>query len=128
MSTAVLAARERALTTKVQVIDLPNGDRTWTVIGRDYLPVPFVEKYLEALRFTRSPNTVKAYARGLADWLIFLDISDLNWSTVSPTDCRDFLRWLETGDVAGVSYMDAYRQGFEGAQFSQQTVDRKSVV
>ena len=58
---------------------LPSGAGTWTVIGDDGLSIEAAEEYLEYLRVSSSPNTVKSYARALALW----------W------------RWLQTTQVAG---------------------------
>ena len=42
-----------------QRLALPGGERTWTVLGRDHVPVGPAEEYLEYLRVQRvSPNTV----------------------------------------------------------------------
>ena len=52
---------------KVQMVVLPDGERTWTVLGDDHLPVAPVEEFLEHHRVVgSSPNTVKSYAHGLA--------------------------------------------------------------
>lgn len=57
---------ERGAVVRVQPVQLPDGERTWTVLGADQLPVPVVESYLELLRQTgRSLNTVKSHARAL---------------------------------------------------------------
>jgi hypothetical protein len=46
---------------------LPDGERTWTVVGRDLLVVEAAEQYLEYLRMLgRSRNTMKSFARALA--------------------------------------------------------------
>ncbi|MGO9889740.1 MAG: hypothetical protein ACLP0L_17770 [Solirubrobacteraceae bacterium] len=39
------------------------GGTTWTVIGGDGLSIEAAEEYLEYLRVSSSPNTVKSYAR-----------------------------------------------------------------
>ena len=46
------------------------GERTWTVVGEDHLPVAPAEEYLEFLRVAQqsSPNTVRSYASLLARW------------------------------------------------------------
>lgn len=45
-----------------------DGQRTWTVVGEDHLPVGPAEEYLEFLRVAQqsSPNTVRSYASLLA--------------------------------------------------------------
>ena len=49
----------------VQPVELPGGDRTWTVLGADHRPVGPVEEFLEYHRVTgSSPHTVRGYAKG----------------------------------------------------------------
>ena len=51
----------------VQPVELPGGDRTWTVLGADHRPVGPVEEFLEYHRVTgSSPHTVRAYAKATA--------------------------------------------------------------
>ena len=53
---------------------------SWTVLGDDDAPVEPVERYLAYLTdIERSPNTIKAYAHDLKDWLVFLDQRGLDW-------------------------------------------------
>src|ERR1017187_3156341 len=53
---------------------------SWTVLGDDGFPVEPVERYLAYLTdIERSPNTIKAYAHDLKDWLVFLDQRALDW-------------------------------------------------
>jgi hypothetical protein len=50
----------------VQPVELPGGDRTWTVLGADHRQVGPVEEFLEYHRVTgSSPHTVRAYAKAL---------------------------------------------------------------
>ena len=85
--------------TKVQRVQLGNGQRTTTVLGADHLPIPPVEEYLEYLRVQScSPNTVKSYARALALWFDFLLICRRRWDQVGVDDFGAFLNWLRTGD------------------------------
>ena len=51
----------------------PGGDRTWTVVDGSYRTVVPVEEWLEAHRQVWSPNTVRGYATGLAQWWTFLE-------------------------------------------------------
>ena len=55
----------------VQRVVMPASSlESWTVLGDDDLPVGPVERYLAYLTdIERSPNTVKAYAHDLKDWL-----------------------------------------------------------
>ena len=78
---------------------LPGGERTWTVLGRDHVPVGPAEEYLEYLRVQRvSPNTVKSYARALALWWEYLAQFELGWDGVMLEDFGGFLSWLRTGE------------------------------
>ena len=54
----------------------PGGGRTWTVVDGSYRTVAPVEEWLEALRQVWSPNTVRGYATGLAQWWTFLEQRD----------------------------------------------------
>jgi hypothetical protein len=46
-------------------VRLPSGAATWTVIGGDGLWIEAAEEYLEYLRVSSSPNTVKP---GFRSW------------------------------------------------------------
>jgi hypothetical protein len=53
----------------VQRLVLPDGARTWTVLGGDHRMVGPAEEFLEYLRARQAtPNTVKSHARALALW------------------------------------------------------------
>jgi len=89
---------ERGAVVRVQPVQLPDGERTWTVLGVDQLPVPVAESYLELLRQTgRSPNTVKSYARALQLWWSFLQLRNRDWDGVRLEDFTGFLGWLRSG-------------------------------
>ena len=71
------------------------SDRSWTVVDSDGLPIPPIELWLEQLRITNAaPNTVRAYATGLALWWLFLDIDGLDWPSVGIGDVASFLSWM----------------------------------
>jgi integrase/recombinase XerD len=60
--------------------------------GWDGLPVEPVERYLAYLTdIERSPNTVKAYARDLKDWSVFLAGRGLDWREVRLQDVGEFV-------------------------------------
>jgi len=81
-----------------QRLVLSDGQRTWTVLGRDHRPIDPAEEYLEYLRVQRmSPNTVKSYAHALALWWEYLAAFELDWDRVSLEDFGGFLTWLRTG-------------------------------
>jgi integrase/recombinase XerD len=58
----------------VQRVVMPGGGtESWTVLGEDDVPAVPVERFLAYLTsIERSPNTVKAYAHDLKDFLEFL--------------------------------------------------------
>lgn len=60
-------------TTQRVVLD---GTVTWTVVSESFSVVEPAERYLEFGRQTGfAPNTIKAYARGLAQWWTYLETS-----------------------------------------------------
>jgi len=88
------------------------GQRTWTVVGEDHLPVLPVEEYLEFLRVAQrsSPNTVRSYATSLARWWEYLTTAGVAWDKVSLATFVPFLASLRTGDPAGVTRLPAGEQ------------------
>jgi integrase len=82
-----MAMRQRAvLGDEVTYVVL---DRHWQVVGP-------AEEYLEHLRQEQySPNTVRAYAQGLALWWSMLEDRELTWSRVDVHDLARFKRRLE---------------------------------
>jgi hypothetical protein len=74
-----------------------DGSRTWTVVGDDDLPVEWIEEYLDGLRlrvYRTSPNTVKAYARGLGLYQSFLDEFGRDWRAADLETFDEFVAWL----------------------------------
>jgi site-specific recombinase XerD len=103
---------------RVQRVDLPGGERTWTLLGADHRRVDPVEAFLEYLRWRGlSPNTVKSYARALGLWWEFLELSDLVWDRVPVEDFGRFLGWLRSGDPPGVVSIER-----RPARFSERTI------
>ena len=81
---------------QVQRVAVP-GSRaeSWTVLGDDDIPVAPVEGWLAYLTaIDRSPNTVKAYAHDLKDFLVFLARRGLDWREVRLEDLGDYVAWL----------------------------------
>lgn len=106
-------------TCRSQRLVLPSGERTWTVLGRDHLPVGPAEDYLEYLRAQRmSPNTLKSYARALALWWEYLERFELRWDQVSLEALGGFLIWLRTGDGPAVVSIEPGR-----ARFAESTIE-----
>ena len=103
---------------RTQLVVLPDGERTWTVVDGRHRVVDPAEQYLEYLRMLgRSPNTVKSYARGLALWWEFLGVYDVAWDGVTVEDFGRFLGWVRTGDSPTVTSIER-----RPARFSEGTV------
>jgi integrase len=77
----------------------PGGGRTWTVIDGSYRTVAPVEEWLEAHRQLWSPNTVRGYATGLAQWWTFLEQRDetAGWDALGVPAVSGYLSWLRNG-------------------------------
>lgn len=81
---------------RVQPLVVPRtGERSWTVVGDDGLPVEPVEDYLAYLAAVeRSPNTVRAYAHSLALWLEYLEGRGVGWDVADVEQVVGFVGWL----------------------------------
>ncbi len=81
---------------RVQRVAMPwSGLESWTVLGDDDIPVGPAEGWLAYLTdIERSPNTVKAYAHDLKDFLVFLARRDTDWREVRLEDLGEYLAWL----------------------------------
>ena len=76
-------------TTQRVVLD---GTTTWTVVSESSSVVEPVERYLEFGRQSGfAPNTIKAYARGLAQWWTYLETYSKSWDAVRIHDFGNFL-------------------------------------
>lgn len=65
---------------------------TWTVVTESFSIVEPVEAYLEFGRQVGfSPNTIKSYARGLAQWWTYLEGTGKRWDAVQIHDFGYFL-------------------------------------
>ena len=83
---------------RVQAVDVAGGERTWTVLGDDHLPVAPIEEFLEHHRVLgSSPNTVRSYAKGLQLWWVHLACEGVGWEDPSVGVLRAFVTWLRTG-------------------------------
>lgn len=80
----------------VQRVIMPDtGAESWTVLGDGLAPIEPFERFLAYLAaIERSPNTVKAHARDLKDWLVFLASRGLDWQAVTLEDVAMFVGWL----------------------------------
>jgi integrase/recombinase XerD len=58
---------------RVQRLLMPgSSEESWTLLGDDHVPVEPAERFLSYLASAgKSPNTVKAYAHDLKDWLTY---------------------------------------------------------
>jgi site-specific recombinase XerD len=91
----------------VQAIQLPGGDRTWTVLGNDHRHVGPVEEFLEHHRVTgSSPHTVRAYAKALQLWWHFLELDGRDWTQAAVPELAGFVTWLREGTPPGVVLLD----------------------
>jgi integrase len=74
---------------------------SWTLLGDDHRPVEPVERFLVYLAsIEKSPNTIKAYAHDLKDWLTYLDGRGLDWRCVTLEDVAGFVAWLRLPPAA----------------------------
>jgi len=95
---------------RTQRIALTEAADTYTVVGADYLPIEPAEEYLQFLRDDEaSPNTVKAYAAGLACWWTVLEHTAIDWREISTSLFGQFLSYLRTGDLPGTVRIGAPR-------------------
>ncbi|OBG81716.1 transposase [Mycobacterium sp. E802] len=94
-----------ARTQRIALTDQPD---TYTVLGADHLPIAAAEEFLQFLRDdTASPNTVKAYAAGLAAWWTLLEHTGTDWREISTAMFGQFLAYLRTGDLPGTARIGA---------------------
>ena len=91
----------------VQPVELPGGDRTWTVLGADHRPVGPVEEFLEYHRVTgSSPHTVRGYAKALQLWWRYLELDGRDWAGADVPALAGFVSWLRQGTPPGVVLLD----------------------
>ncbi|BBX84237.1 hypothetical protein MAUB_21100 [Mycolicibacterium aubagnense] len=95
-----------ALLTMAAVQRMCFADRppTYTVVGVDKLPVAPAREYLAFLRDQgASPNTVRAYAYGLAAWWTVLEHTGTAWDDFPASLFGTFLTYMRRGDLPGVA-------------------------
>lgn len=87
---------------RVQRVLVPGSAvESWTLLGDDLVPVVPVERFLAYLAsIERSPNTVKAYAHDLKDWLTYLAGCGLGWQAVRLEEVAGFVAWLRLPPAA----------------------------
>ena len=101
---------------RVQRVLMPGSEaESWTLLGDDQVPVEPAERFLGYLAsIEKSPNTVKAYAHDLKDWLTYLAVHGLDWRTVTVEDVAGFVAWLRLppggrdGKVAVLPTVETY--------------------
>lgn len=72
-----------------------DGQRSFTVVGVDALPISSVETFLRHLAaLGYSPNTVKAYAHDLADLFTWLRFRRRDWRILTVADVGEWVAWL----------------------------------
>jgi len=81
---------------RVQRVLMPGtGFESWTVLGDDLVPVEPIERFLAYLAsIEKSPNTIKAYAHDLKDWMTYLDRRGVDWRKARLEDVAGFVAWL----------------------------------
>jgi integrase/recombinase XerD len=85
---------------RVQRVIMPSGVESATVLHGGAVVEP-VDRFLGHLTSVdRSPNTVRAYAHDLRDWVSFLDSRALRWDAVTLEDVGRFVAWLRLGHHA----------------------------
>ena len=81
---------------RVQRVLMPGTEfESWTVLGDDHMPVEPIERFLSYLAsIEKSPNTIKAYAHDLKDWMTYLDRHGVDWRAARLEDVAGFVAWL----------------------------------
>src|SRR5690242_3617334 len=86
---------------RVQRVASAVGAPSWTVVGRDHLPIAPVESFLAHLSDQRrSPNTVRAYAFDLKDYFTYLGLRGLDWARLRYDELAGFKPWLRLPPAA----------------------------
>lgn len=94
----------RLTVAQVQRVRFEDRPPTYTVVGVDKLPVAPAREYLTFLRNQGgSPNTLRAYAYGLAAWWTVLEGTGAAWDDFPTSLFGQFLAYLRTGDLPGVA-------------------------
>lgn len=108
---------------RVQRVLMSSGVESATVV-RDGGVVECVDRFLAHLTaIEKSPNTVRAYAHDLRDYVAFLDTGPVQWDAVSLEDIGRFVAWLRlpnlarSGEVLPLPWVDG--------DLSAATVNRK---
>jgi integrase/recombinase XerD len=83
-------------------VEMPSGDRYWTVLDDEMDVVPVADRYLRELRFgrDRAESTTEKYARGIALFLQWCDATGRDWREAA-ADMGLFMTWLKFVPAAG---------------------------
>ena len=108
---------------RVQRVLMSSGVESATVVRAGEV-VDCVDRFLAHLTaIEKSPNTVRAYAHDLRDFVAFLDSRSTLWESVSLEDIGKFVAWLRlsraarSGQVVPLPWVDG--------DLSAATVNRK---
>jgi integrase/recombinase XerD len=109
----------------VQRVFMPaSGIESWTILGADGVPAEPAERWLAYLTaIGRSPDTVRAYAFDLKDYLEFLSGREVDWREVRLEDIGEFVAWLRL-PAAGRSGAVAVLPSVE-SRVAASTINRK---
>ena len=80
------------------------AERTWTVVGDDYLAVGPIEEFLEFMRVARaaSPHTIRSYATALSGLWRDLEVAGVAWDEADVAQLTGYLRRVRDGEEVGV--------------------------
>jgi len=80
---------------RVQLVVMPDGAESWTLLDGDGGVVAPVEAYLAHLQaLDRSPTTARTYATSLKLWLEFLACIEVGWDAAKVEHVSRFVAWL----------------------------------
>lgn len=103
-----------------KMLSVQEGSYWYTVVGADHLPVAPIAEYVQFLRDDQaSPNTVRAYAAGLAAWWTLLEHTDVAWTDISTSLFGSFLTYLRTGDLPDTARIGPPRRWLAPASVQQ---------
>jgi len=77
----------------------PDGKVSWTLIDSDGIDHDVFRSWLIHLEVSgRSPNTIRAYARYVARWIIYLQRNNISIDSPSISDWDRFIQWYAARD------------------------------
>lgn len=80
---------------RVQLVVMPDGAESWTLLDGDGEVVAPVEAYLaHLLALDRSPTTARTYATSLKLWFEFLACIEVGWDAAKVEHVSRFVAWL----------------------------------